>query len=75
MKERTITYRGSITDLATDIAYELTPDKALELIRELQRFMAGDLVKFHNAYNTQPLNPENRCARCQALGLERCGLF
>lgn len=40
--ERFIRYRGSVTDLATDIAGELTTVQARELIAELQRFM-GEL--------------------------------
>jgi len=36
--ESTITWRGSITDLATDVAWLLTPEEGKELVRELQRF-------------------------------------
>ncbi len=33
-----IIWRGSITDLATDVAYLLTIEQADELIKELRRF-------------------------------------
>jgi hypothetical protein len=36
--ESTITWRGSVTDLATDVAGLLTPEEGQELIRELERF-------------------------------------
>jgi len=36
----TITYRGSVTDLATDCAYLLTPEQGMELARELRRLVA-----------------------------------
>ncbi len=35
---RTIVWRGSITDLATDVADLLTPEEGRTLIDELQRF-------------------------------------
>lgn len=41
-----IPYRGSVTDLATDIAYELKPHQARELIQELERFLGADPGKF-----------------------------
>jgi len=41
-----ITYRGSICDFATDIAYELTPIQAKELIAELQQFLIVNKSKF-----------------------------
>lgn len=37
--EQTITWRGSITDLATDVAYLLTRQDGADLIHELQRFL------------------------------------
>lgn len=36
--QSTIIWRGSITDLATDVAYLLTKEQGEELMRELQRF-------------------------------------
>lgn len=36
--ESTITWRGSITDLATDVAWLLTPEEGKEFVRELERF-------------------------------------
>ena len=36
--EQTIPWRGSVTDLATDVAYLLTPEEGDALIRELSRF-------------------------------------
>lgn len=36
--ESTITWRGSITDLATDVAWLLTPEEGRELVRELEAF-------------------------------------
>jgi hypothetical protein len=44
--EVTIPYRGSLTDLATDIAFELTPEQARVVINELERFFSFDLKKF-----------------------------
>lgn len=37
--ERTIRWRGSITDLATDVADLLTPKEGRILIDELERFL------------------------------------
>jgi hypothetical protein len=42
MKEPTITWRGSVTDLATDCAYLLTPKQGLELAAELVRFFESE---------------------------------
>ncbi len=36
--ESKIQWRGSVTDLATDVAYLLTPEEGESLIRELLRF-------------------------------------
>lgn len=36
--ESTIRWRGSVTDLATDVADLLTPEEGKKLISELQRF-------------------------------------
>jgi hypothetical protein len=47
--ERTIRYRGSITDLATDVAFEISAEKGRELIEELERFLNHDKTKFQNA--------------------------
>jgi hypothetical protein len=47
--ERPIIYRGSITDLATDIAFEITAEKGRELIEELWRFLNANPEKFQNA--------------------------
>ena len=46
---RTIIYRGSLTDLATDIAYEITAAEAQELVDELNRFIVSVPDKFQNA--------------------------
>lgn len=51
--ERTIKYRGSITDLATDIAFEITPEKAIELINELRNFIDKKPEKFQNAFHRE----------------------
>jgi hypothetical protein len=48
--ERVIIYRGSLHDLATDIAYELTPADAAKLIAELERFTVIMPDKFQDAY-------------------------
>jgi hypothetical protein len=37
--ESTITWRGSITDLATDVAWLMTPAEGEEFVRELERFL------------------------------------
>lgn len=50
MTQRVIVYRGSIHDLATDVAYELTPADATKLIAELQRFADIMPDKFQDAY-------------------------
>lgn len=47
--ERVIRYRGSITDLATDVAFEITAEKGQELIDELNRFLNHEPNKFQNA--------------------------
>lgn len=44
--ERPIAFRGSVTDLATDVAFELTPAQTAELIQELERFRASEPTKF-----------------------------
>lgn len=44
--ERHIIYRGSVTDFATDIAFELSPEQARIVIDELERFLIADLAKF-----------------------------
>ncbi len=36
--ESKIPWRGSITDLATDVAFLLTPEEGEQLIAELRRF-------------------------------------
>ena len=36
--ESTIRWRGSITDLATDVAYLLTPEEGLRLAEQLKEF-------------------------------------
>jgi hypothetical protein len=41
-----IVFRGSITDLATDIAWLLNEDQGIELVRELARFMNHAPEKF-----------------------------
>lgn len=41
-----ITWRGSVTDLATDIAYLLTPDQGRALTEELSRFQRTQKQKF-----------------------------
>ncbi len=45
MKEHIITWRRSITDLATDCAYLLTPKQGLELAAELQRFHDNEKLR------------------------------
>lgn len=50
MNQRVIIYRGSVHDLATDIAYELTPADAAKLIAELQRFTDNVPDKYQDAY-------------------------
>ncbi len=47
--DRVIIYRGSVSDLATDIAYEITPEQARQLIAELQRLLDRQPAKFQNA--------------------------
>ncbi len=44
--DNTILYRGSVTDLATDVAAELTPEQATELVQELERFRSSEPGKF-----------------------------
>ncbi len=39
-------YRGSVTDLATDVAHELTFQQGLELVQELARFLRHEIAKF-----------------------------
>jgi hypothetical protein len=46
-RERAIAYRGSVTDLATDVAFELTAQQGKELIQELERFLSVEPAKFH----------------------------
>ena len=50
MTHRVIIYRGSIHDLATDVAYELTPADAAKLIAELLRFIDIMPDKYQDAY-------------------------
>jgi hypothetical protein len=50
MAERVIIYRGSVHDLATDIAFELTPADAAKLIAELERFAVTVPDKFQDAF-------------------------
>lgn len=48
--EQDIRWRGSVTDLATDCAYLLTREEALELAATLQRFADSPKLsseKFH----------------------------
>lgn len=40
-KKIELIWRGSVTDLATDIAYLLTPEQGERLARELDRFPSG----------------------------------
>jgi len=47
---RTIIYRvGGITDLATDIAFELTLEEGEELVHEILRFIVSEPDKFQDA--------------------------
>lgn len=41
-----IPFRGSVTDLATDVAFELTAEQGKELIAELERFAIVEPTKF-----------------------------
>ena len=41
-----IPFRGSVTDLATDVAFELKPEQGRELIDELERFIRVEPSKF-----------------------------
>lgn len=41
-----IPYRGSVTDLATDVAFELQASQARVLIDELERFLLAEPGKF-----------------------------
>lgn len=45
-KPRIIIYRESVTDLATDIAFELTQEQGEELIKELRRLIDSYPKKF-----------------------------
>jgi hypothetical protein len=45
-KTLVIPFRGSVTDLATDIAFELTIAQGIELVEELQRFLRVEPGKF-----------------------------
>lgn len=45
-KKIELIWRGSITDLATDIAYFLTPEQGEALAKELDRFLRKDKTKF-----------------------------
>jgi hypothetical protein len=45
MKEPVIYWRGSISDLATDCAYLLTPAQGLELAAELKRFYESERLR------------------------------
>ncbi len=38
--ESEIKWRGSISDLVTDVAYLLTPPEGLEFLREVQRYLS-----------------------------------
>ncbi len=41
-----IRFNGSVTDLATDVAYEVTKDQAQKFVDELQRFIRVEADKF-----------------------------
>lgn len=45
-KTLVLPFRGSVTDLATDIAFELTIEQGLELVDELKRFLRTEPGKF-----------------------------
>lgn len=45
-KKLELIWRGSITDLATDLAYLLTPEQGEALTKELERFLRKDRTKF-----------------------------
>lgn len=42
-----IPFRGSVTDLATDVAFELSQEQGRELIAELERFLLVEPGKFN----------------------------
>jgi hypothetical protein len=44
-KASQIQWRGSVTDLATDCAFLLTPKQGLELAAELQRFYDNERLR------------------------------
>jgi hypothetical protein len=63
---RQIAYRGSVTDLATDVAFELTPEQTAELIQELERFRSSEPAKFRAtpvAKIEAPSEPALSCSR------------
>lgn len=59
MTERVIIYRGSIEDLATDVAYELTAADVTKLIAELLRFADIMPDKFQDAYRRMNRNDKS----------------
>jgi hypothetical protein len=61
-KSRFIAYRGSVTDLATDVAWELSPRQGEEIVRELERFLSSEPSKFRAASTA---NVEARPPSCR----------
>ena len=50
-------FRGSVTDLATDICYELTQNEGQKLAEEILRFLSEGIAKFKDS----PIRPHFRC--------------
>lgn len=59
MSHRVIVYRGSIDDLATDIAFEITPADAAKLIASLLTFTDIMPDKFQDAYRRMNKHDES----------------
>lgn len=64
-----ITFRDSIGDLATDIAYELTREQGLLLVLELEEFLACKPEKF---VKSTPIKHCTKQSKCK-LGFEHKG--
>lgn len=52
MTESIIKFRGSVTDLATDVAGNLTIDQARTLVKELHHFLDNSPAKFRSTRTT-----------------------
>lgn len=61
MPDKTIAYRGSITDLATDVAFLLTPRQGIKLIQELTWFLDTCSEKFQGKIDaSQEVEPKKQ---------------